>query len=164
MKILEISITIFLYLKTVKKNIFMLRNIFLFSILFVFQITYSQEESIITIDFNPYEFPMDIVQVTDGYYITGTTGSHPSETQLFYIKTDANFDVTNSHIASYDNPSIGSQLIKTDSDNLLFNGYIGFNYSEKDILLFKLNNEFEMINDYSIIDDSQNIWFGFTKK
>lgn len=128
------------------------------------QIVFAQEKSIASIDFNPFDVPTDIIQVSDGYFITGTTGNHSTDTQIFYLKTDENFDVIYSHFASYDISSIGTNMLKTEDNNILLNGYMGYNYSKKDILLFKLNNEGEIINNFSIIDESQAIWGGFTKK
>lgn len=142
----------------------MKRLIFLLSLFSIYQISYSQEKSITSIDFNPYDLPVDIIQVSDGYFITGTTGNYATETQLFYLKTDEYFDVIYSHFASYGISSIGTKMLKTENDNILLNGYIGYNYSAKDILLFELNNEGEVVNDFSIIDNTQAIWTGFTKK
>ncbi len=142
----------------------MKRLLFLFAFILFSQFSFSQNKSITTIDFNPFEIPNDIIQVSDGYFITGTTGNHSTETQLFYLKTNENFEVNYSHIASYNISSIGTNMLKTEDNNVLLNGYMGYNYSEKDILLLELNNEGEIIDDFSIIDETQAIWLGFAKK
>jgi len=140
------------------------RLLFFIAFILISHFAFSQNKSITTIDFNPYEIPVDIIQVSDGYFITGTTGNHSTDTQFFYLKTDENFNVIFSHIASYNNSSIGTKILKTESDNLLLNGYIGYHYSQVDVLLFKLNNDGEILDDFSIIDNTQSIWRGFSKK
>lgn len=121
----------------------------------------AQNKSISTVDINLYDHAISLKPTSDGgYIIIGSTGSNYYDTEFLYFKIDENYSLEWFHTLTSAQYSQGSCISKINNHEFMINGYGIHHTADYDALHLKINDEGELIADYSVLGNTHDYWMG----